>query len=358
VRKYTYCKIGLFLGIALVVQGSCRKPSAESGGAGQEVVFKATRVDLGPAYAEFSPFRGTFAFSNATDTEIELRAEACCGSRVSFQHDKTVYAPGEEGQIIFEIPGVPNSFHGPIKKQAVVKKDDGKPVAVLTLAADIRRKWRITPTSLNFGPVKPGQTAVIEVEITAGTEEPMRVTGSSTALPTFLGVTKIRETDLNGRLQYRYAISLTGDGRPRPIDTTVSLETTSSTVPHIAIPVKAEMVARIMARPQAVFFGKMPRGATARRELFMATTCGGALTVRSVTSVPNDVRPASFSSADDGVRIDLVFTSPGQMTGVARGVLSIVVDRANEDAEGETKLEVPWVAIIADDQATVSGEDQ
>jgi len=349
-RQCIFGKMGLLLGIALVVQGGCRKPSAES------VVFKATRVNLGSVYAESAPFRGLFPFSNATGTQITLQTEACCGSRVLFEDDKTTYASGEKGQIIFEIRGVPISFHGPMEKQAVVKTGDGKPVAVLTLAADIRRRWQIAPTSLNFGPVKPEQTSVIEVAITAGTEEPMRVTGVSTTLPAFLSVKKTHEADVDGRLQYRYAVSVTGDGHPRPIDTTVSLETTSPAVPHIIIPVKAVMVARVVARPQAVFFGRMPRGATAHRELIIATTCGEALTVRNLTSAPSDVQSASSSSGEDGTHMDLVFTAPREATGVVRGVLSLIVDRAAKDTEAETPLEVPWVAVVADDQAAVAQE--
>ena len=322
-------------------------------------MFKATKVDLGPVYAESAPFRGSFAFTNATDTAVELRTKACCGSRVSFQSDKTIYAPRETGEIVFEIRGVPNSFHGPIEKQAMVfRKGDDKPVAALTLAADIRRRWHIRPTSLNFGRVKPGQTLAIEVEITAGTEEPMRVTGPSGALPAFLTVERIRETDLNGRLQYRYAVSLTGDGRPRPIEETISWETSGSTVPCIKMPVKAEMVARVLATPQSVFFGKVPPGTTVHRQLSIFSTCGEALSIRSLTSVPNDVQATSFSLGGAGVSIDLVFTPPPKTSGIIRGVLSVLVDRTTQGAEGPTTIEVPWVAIPGDDQAIVSSESR
>jgi len=349
-KKHAYITISLSLCIILVSYVNCQKtPSkTERKEAKPEVVFKEKQVYIGSVYAELAPFHGSFHFSNLTNNIIELDAKTCCGSRITFRDNKKIYGPGENGEIIFEVSGVSMSYQGLLKKTATIfKKDDNKPVAVLALTANIKRKWHVFPTELNFGKLKPRQTLTAKLEIESGTEEQLRVLGLSEPLPAFLKVDQIAEIDLNGRMHYEYVVSLTGDGKERLIDENISFETNSSTMPNITIPISAEMVGPVIIKPQSLYFGRVSPGTNVSKSLHIISTCEEVLTIQSISSTPNKVQLLKVSpSKDNCIDVALLFSSPSETSGIVRGMLSIIINRTIKDSDEAIELRVPWIASI------------
>ena len=349
--KFTHIMVLLLLYTILLLHIGCRKSPSQTEGmkTDQEITFQENQVHIGTVYAELAPFKTLFHFSNSTNSEIELNAKSCCGVSITFKDDKKVYAPDEKGEVTFEILSIPKSHHGFFKKTATIsRKGDGEFIARLTVTADVKRKCHIFPTELKFGKIKPGQTLTEKLEIESGTEEQLQVVNLSESLPPFIKVDQIAKTNSKGIIGYKYAVSLTGDGKKRLIDETISFETNSSTIPIVTIPVQAEMIESVIIEPQSLFFGKVLPGASVSKSINISSTCEELLSVQNVSSTPNNVQLTEVSQSKDFHSIDLslLFSSTPKTSGIVRGFLTIITNRTLEGSEYPLEYKVPWVVFI------------
>ena len=350
-KKLVYFAISLFLSVTLASHCACRKAPSRAKQRYSSVAFEDARVNIGAVYAELVPFGGSFYFTNGSDHPIELDAKACCSSRITFKDGKTLYQPGEQGELLFQITGVPNSAYGLIEKTAkVFENGKSEPVAVLKLIAQIKRKWRVRPARLDFGKLNPAQLLTAKLEIVSGTEDQLRITGLSKSLPPFMKVDLIAKTDLNDRMKYQYNVSVTGAGKARHISENIVFATTSSQVPEISVPVKAQMVAPVIVKPQSIFFGRLSRGASASRNLRIISTCRETLNLLGVRSRPDNMLQTRLADPNAyAVGLDIVFTCPPDVHGVVRGSLEIAIDRTCNSSQEAMHFTVPCIAIVQSD---------
>lgn len=344
---YTVAMSVLCMGTA--ISCSCRKAASNQYSQDIEcpIVFDETEVHVGSVYAESLPYEGSFFFTNRSRQTIELTAQACCGGEVEFADDRKVYGPGERGELVFRVTGVGTRSGLCRKKTTVFQKAGKRAVAILVLAADIKRKARISPTHLKFGQVRPGQTLTAKLVVASGTEEPLTITGVITSLPGLLNVTYATEVDRSGLPIYLCEVSLTGDGKERSINEVVSFKTNCADIDKIPVHVLADMMGPVILKPQSLFFGKVLPGVNVLKSLYIASTCEEVLAVRSVSCTPNNVRLAEVAPSNNhGIDLALLFRSPSDVSGVVRGSLTIVITRTVKDSEEATECTVPWMALV------------
>ena len=315
---------------------------------GKEIVFKEKQLDIGSVFAENAPFAGIFHFVNLTDNKIELGGNTCCGSTITFKNDKEVYKPGEEGEVIFTINGVPASTDGFYTKTATIfRKDNNEPVALLELIANIKRKFYFLPIEIKFGDVKPGQTLKANLEIESGTEDLLEVIGIREPLPPFLKVEQITKSNINKRLNYKFMVSIAGDGVERYVNDAIYFRTNSTNMPEIRIPFDAEMMGPIAVKPKSLFWDKVLLGKTTPKTVRIVSTCREELFIKKMSSTLNYVQMGKLSPIEEGIDIELLFTCPPKISGIVRGELLMVIQKASNGLE---EIKIPWIAIVGDDK--------
>ena len=354
-KEASMIKYACAIAVSVLCMGSliicgCRKAASnkDSRETACPIVFDQTEINVGSVYAESLPFQGSFFFTNRSAQTIELSTKACCGAKLEFVDDKKVYAPGEKGEILFRVTGVGTRSGLYRKKATVLQKPNKQTVAILTFAADIKRKARISPTYLNFGKVRPGQTLTAKLVVASGTDEPLTITGVATSLPGQLNVTYTTQTDRTGLAKYLCEVSLTGDGKERSLNETISFKTNCPDIDKIPVHVVADMVAPVIIKPQSLYFGKVSPGADISKSLHIISTSEQVLAFKGISSAPNDVQLIKASpSKDNGIDLTLLFTAPSETSGIARGTLSIMTAITTKDSEQAViERTVPWMAVI------------
>ena len=340
----------LMVGLEIASRGGgTKKPQTDSSRTGNglmrsDIIFEANHINVGEYFADSAPFLVKFPFLNAGDSPVELAVQACCGSRASFKDEKTLYRPGEKGELIFEFL-TKLSEDGQVSRFATVfKKGVNAPIAKLEATATIKRRWRVRPYPIiKFGKVKPGEITSAELMIETGTHEEGGVIRGSKAASPLLKVEDIGQERFNQRKRYKYKVSLKGDTVTRHFESNVVFETTNPKVPEVVLPVSAEFSGLITVLPRSLYLAQVLPGSVVNKTLSIISNNGEPIEIlrTSCTKGYMSLEKTHWNEKEKEVKLDFIAKIPEKANGVLRGSIRIEC-RTSEEFE----TQIPWIAIV------------
>lgn len=244
--------LGWGLGVALAQQ--------PAGAPAQEIRY-ADRFDFGAAGSD-DPIEHTFRFANEGDRTLEIAgvqmAPPLTVTRLSARVN-----PGETGTLTVRL-GTPRPA-GEFKSPVVLRfKDETVEPKIFLVAGRIVEPIGLEPYGAFFVAARRGETRTASIDIVNHLDEPLeilRVESPSTRFSTELRT-------LEAGRRYRLSLTLKGEGPAGKQQDTITVLTSSTRQPRLAIQANTLIRERVYAFPDELDFGTLdPRRLESRPDL-------------------------------------------------------------------------------------------
>jgi hypothetical protein len=303
----TKFKLILLFAVAVARCGYSTEPAvpspsgqAASGGVGPRIQFASTLFDFGKVAAG-QQVRNDFVFTNTGDAVLEVTGVyPSCGCTTAGPWSRKV-EPGKTGTI----PLVFNSsrFNGGVTKTATVACNDKEhPQVMLQIKGTVWKPIDVNPQMAVLTVVPDAESnAPAMVTITSGLDEPITLSDPRVTNSAFAAELKTIKPGKEFELIIRAVAVPAGQGNPQ---TTIGIQTSSTNVPMIEVPVLAIVQPALIVMPQQI---TLPPGP-------LATPFSVSLTVRC-----NGVQPVTLSEPAinaSGVELEIKDVAPGHQFAV------------------------------------------
>lgn len=207
----------------------------------------------------------TIRFSNAGNSVLRIsKVTSGCKCTV-FELEKRHYMPGEEGVVRgqFQAKGPPGTVAS--KNVFIYSNDARNPVSRIKLIAEMKPALSIVPREIHLGQVSVGESCSADIVVAAmglGAKFKIESTSSdiqgSNVTVFGLSASALQESPLGAASSsesnaYRVVLEFPAPGVPGPLAGNIAIRTSSELSPSINVPVDAQIIPSIIAKPERLF---------------------------------------------------------------------------------------------------------
>lgn len=275
---------------------------------GQEpvIAFNATLHDFGTVMQGANPV-ARFRFHNTGTGPLQIvRLHSHCSCAPAMTGAQII-PPGGYGEI--RVTFQTAALAGVVSKTVeVTSNDPAHPQVVLTVSADVRREYRMTPDAFSFGQLAPGASASQTVEVTHGAGRPFRIVEVWGAPASCRVRVEAAETlGEGGRAdRWRVVFDVPKQTRAMTVAGRILLRTEPATPTPLWIPFSLRVQPSIELDPWQVNFGVLAHDARPEAFVLMRALGDAPFTVLEVKVSPPGQIVVTHEAAGNGRRFRIV----------------------------------------------------
>jgi len=237
-----------------------------------------------------------FSFENIGNKDLNIiKVHSDCKCTVAEKPERPI-APGQKGKISLHY--TPNSYGGFFVHQVFVQSDDPKfPIVKLILAGSKKTKVFVEPFNLDFGNIIPGNAGHTCCYIRYSGLDALELTSPHIDIENIeLELKKIDKKFLKDlvpdykfirdpRILNRYLIEVKLDCPSHnygPLQGRVEIDTNLDEYPRISIPVTANIVPPVKARPGIIFLGEVLPGQPVNYDITISSRNEGEFLINTI----------------------------------------------------------------------------
>lgn len=270
---------------------------------GAKVQFETPTYDFGRAKAG-EPVKHTFIFTNTGCETLQINnVRPGCGCTTAGEWTKKV-EPGKTGEIPIQVNTA--NFNGPIMKNVSVDSNDkSQPTAVLYLKGTVWKPVEINPQFAMINVPPETQSGATVIRIINNMDEPLTVSDPKVNNPSFSATIK---TNQPGK-EFEMTVSIVPPIRTGYSQATVTLKTSSTTMPTITANVGANVQAAVTVIPQQITLPPGPLANQTMPSITIQNNSTNLLTLSEAATTAKDVQ-VKVNEANPGRLFTATLTFP------------------------------------------------
>ncbi len=236
-------------------------PGAENAGV-PRIVVKAPAYDAGIVFDDTRVISHAFEVANNGTADLVIeKIKTDCSCTTVVNDEKMRIKPGESLPVTirFNVSGRFGKLTE--RKTALITNDPEKPLTTLTINAERRREFTVSPPQILLGAVPLGMEKILFVRIEPGAEnQRLEIDKARTSSP-FLDVSQVRlESKTTAAFAFLLKVHLLPTAPPGLMAEAIRIPAAGASVKTLEIPVKGEIVGPITISLSQLQFGIVRQG--------------------------------------------------------------------------------------------------
>lgn len=230
-----------------------------------KIKFSKRHVNFGSVYRG-EQLQAKFPFQNTGTAPLKIHGvHAACGCTAVEEAKGNTYLPGESGEVIVTFDTT--SFVGNISKSvSVMTNEKHLPDRTLTVQASIKSELEAVPPLVDFGDVLATEGAKKSLTIKAIGDQKFKITDVDFN-DRLLEVQIVEENDV-----WILHVDLKPKLGPGFVKDTILVSNSSTQLPKLPIPVRANIIGNIVFAPNYLEFGAIERESYSKRSITVSGT--------------------------------------------------------------------------------------
>ncbi|MCG3147755.1 MAG: hypothetical protein PCFJNLEI_01196 [Verrucomicrobiae bacterium] len=315
--------------------------------------FDQTTYDIGTT-SPVAAVTGKFTFRNAGDGVLQVqKPTSTCGCTVPSVTPDT-YKPGEKGEVTFTL-NLSNA-RGPFEKHITVPSNDPQnPAVKLTVKAEVKPIFEVSPPQVSLGDLQRGETRTVTIQVKRLDGKRLAITKTAAAQDFITVKATAQPADSAPGQAAQVTVEAKAGDQPRRFSDMLNVYTDGASEPALRIPIIGRVLGDITLQPEALTWlvqnptnwpGQNAELTTTRRVRVSATRPEPSLELRNVTSGLKELS-VEVVTVNTGQTYELVakLTQPPKES--VRAVISFETNLPTQP-----KMEVPVMITVLNTPAT------